>query len=242
MDKEGIIAGVRALDRSPAPEEKEAFLKHLDEEGLTGGRAAVMSHGEFLSRQFRYIRKWTWLLSGALLLLIMGLCYREPGNRPFALTSLLAAGILGETGRSRQWRMAELERAARFSLISVLLARAFLTGIVDTAGLLLVMLMIRPLLPYAPIRIFFYMMVPYLAASLLGSVYERKQRPEHGWGSVLICLLSSVFFAVAPLFINRLYEDELTIIWAAAFVLLGCGLAVSTRRWAGEMEECGWCS
>ena len=62
------------------------------------------------------------------------------------------------------------------------------------------------------------------------------------WGSVLICLLSSVFFAVAPLFINRLYEEELTIFWAAAFVLLGCGLAVSTRRWSGEMEECGWCS
>ena len=136
--------------------------------------------------------------------------------------------------------MDELEYAARFSLRSIVLARMFLVGLIDTAGLLIVTAAVRSYLTYSLIRVFLYMMVPYLLAAFLGSLYERKKRTDAGLGSIVICLLSSAVFAAAPIFMSSLYEESLTIIWAAAFILLICCLAVSVREQMREMEEPVW--
>jgi hypothetical protein len=136
--------------------------------------------------------------------------------------------------------MAELEYTARFSLRSVMLARIFLVGIVETAGLLVVIWVVRPWFSYSLIRVFLYMMVPYLAASLLGSVYERKNRSDNSWGSILICFLSSGLFAAAPYCLSSLYEERFTVIWTVAFILLVFSLVVSMRRWICELEEAVW--
>lgn len=234
MENEKLIATLREICRTPEPEGKKEFLLRLEEQGLTKQRPTAMSHGEFLLGQLPYIEKWIWLLSGAILLFLMGICYNNPGNYPFALTPLLAAGILVETRRSYRWKMAELEYTSRFSLRSVMLARMFLIGAVDTAGLLIVICAVSPRLSYSSIRVFLYMMVPYLCASFLGSVYERKHRADHGWGSIVICVLISAFFAAAPFIYSRLYEERMTIIWAAAFILLVFGLVGSMRKWARE--------
>jgi ABC-type nitrate/sulfonate/bicarbonate transport system permease component len=199
-----------------------------------------MSHGEFLAGQFCYIEKWVWVLSGMLMLFIIWACSRNTGNYPFALTPLLAVGILAETRRSYRWKMAELEYAARFSLRSIVLARMFLVGFIDTAGLLIVTFAVRSYLTYSLIRVFLYMMVPYLLAAFLGSLYERKKRTDAGLGSLVICTLSSAVFAAAPIFMSSLYEESLTIIWATAFILLICSLAVSVREQMREMEEPIW--
>ena len=240
MNEERLILQIRELCISPRPEKKREFLQHLREHGMMNRRLPVMSHGEFLAGQLFYIGKWIWILSGFLLLFITWVCCRHPGNYPFALTPLLAAGILLETRRSFRWKMAELEYTARFSLRSVFLARMFLVGAVDTAGLLIVICAIRNWLSYSLIRAFLYMMVPFLCASLFGSLYERKQRADHGWGSIVICIFSSAFFAAAPFVYSRLYEERLTVIWAVAFVLLVCSLVISMRRWIHEMEEPVW--
>ena len=145
-----------------------------------------------------------------------------------------------ETGRSFRWKMAELEYTARFSLRSVMLARMFLVGIVETAGLLVVIWVVRPWFSYSLIRVFLYMMVPYLAASLLGSVYERKNRSDNNWGSIIICFLSSGLFAAAPYYLSSLYEERFTVIWTVAFILLVFSLVVSMRRWICELEEAVW--
>ena len=68
----------------------------------------------------------------------------------------------------------------------------------------------------------------------------RKKRRDAGLGSIVICILSSVFFAVAPFFVSILYEESLIIIWAAAFILLTCSLAASVREQMREMEEPIW--
>ena len=222
------------------PERKEIFFQGLAERGLTSGRPTSISHGEFILRQFLYIGKWVWLSSAVLLLFITWICYRHPGNYPFALTPFLALGILFETRRSFRWRMAELEHAARFSLRSVMLARLFLAGTVNTAGLFIIILIIRPFFSYSLIRVFLYMMVPYLTASWSGSVYERMHRSDHGLGSILICVLSSAFFAAAPAFFSQLYEERMTVIWVAAFILTACSLAGNLREWARHMEEPVW--
>ena len=236
MENKKLIATLNEICRAPEPEGKTEFFKRLEEQSLTKRRPAVMSHGEFLLGQLPYIEKRIWVLSGAILLFLMGICYNDPGKYPFALTPLLAAGVLVETGRSYRWKMAELEYSARFSLRSVMLARMFLIGAVDIVGLLIVICAVSPRLSYSMARVFLYMMVPYLCASFLGSVYERKHRADHGWGSIVICVLSSAFFAAAPFIYGRLYEEKTTLLWAAAFVLLVCGLTDSMRKWVSEMR------
>ena len=240
MDNDRIIKHLKEICSTPEPKEKKAFFQGLEARGLTSRRPVVINHGDFLLRQFFYVGKWIWLLSAVLLLCITGICYGNTGNYPFALTPLLAVGILVETGRSFRWKMAELEYTARFSLRSVILARMFLVGIVETAGLLVVIWMVRPWFSYSLIRVFLYMMVPYLAASLLGSVYERKNRSDNSWGCIIICILSSGFFASAPYCVSSLYEERFTVIWTVAFILLVFSLVVSMRRWICELEEAVW--
>ena len=240
MNNEMIIAQMKEICRSGGPEGKREFFRELRARGLLHRRPVAMSHGEFLVGQLFYIEKWVWMLSGILMLFIILACSRNTGNYPFALTPLLAVGILAETGRSYRWKMAELEYAARFSLRSIVLARMFLVGLIDTAGLLIVTFAVRSYLTYSLIRVFLYMMVPYLLAAFLGSLYERKKRTDAGLGSIVICLLSSAVFAAAPIFMSSLYEESLTIIWAAAFILLICCLAVSVREQMREMEEQVW--
>ena len=240
MDNDRLIIELREICQAPKPERKKQFFRKLEERGVVCRQSAVMNHGEFLLGQALYIHKWTWVLSVVILLFITGVCFCNPGNYPFALTPLLVSGILAETRRSFRWKMAELEYAARFSLRSVMLARVFLVGAVDTTGLLIVICAIRPWLSYSLARVFLYMTVPFLCASFFGSLYERKHRADHGWGSIVICVLSSAFFAAAPFIYSRLYEEKLTVIWAAAFVFLICSLVISMRRWICEMEEPVW--
>ena len=240
MDNERIIKHMKEICSTSEPEEKKAFFQGLEDRGLISRRPVVINHGDFLLRQFLYVGKWIWLLSAVSLLCITGICYGNTGNYPFALTPLLAVGILVETGRSFRWKMAELEYTARFSLRSVMLARMFLVGIVETAGLLVVIWVVQPWFSYSLIRVFLYMMVPYLAASLLGSVYERKNRSDNNWGSIIICFLSSGLFAAAPYCLSSLYEERFTVIWTVAAILLVFSLVVSMRRWSCELEEAVW--
>ena len=240
MNNERLISQIRDFFPSPDPEKKREFFQQLKEQGMTKRPPMVMSQGEFVAGQLFYIEKRIWVLSGLWLLIIAGICCRHPGNYPFALTPILAAGILLETGRSYRWKMAELEHASRFSLRSVIFARMFLMGAADTAGLLIVILIVRPFFSYSLIRVFLYMMVPYLTASWLGSVYERLCRTAHGLGSMLICLLSSAFFAAAPAFFSFLYEERMTALWAAAFILMACSLAGTVRGRIDSMEEAVW--
>ncbi len=240
MDKDRLIRQLKEIYKAPETKEKNDFFQGIKERGLISRQPVIINHGEFLLRQFFYIGKWIWLLSAVLLLFILGICHGNTGNYPFALTSLLASGILVETGRSSRWKMAELEYTARFSLKSVMLARMFLVGAVETAGLLAVIWVVRPWFSYSLIRVFLYMMVPYLTASLSGSLYERRHRADNVWGSLLICLLSSFFFAAAPYCLSSLYEERLVIIWGAGFILLVLSLGASLRRWSFEMEEPVW--
>ena len=255
MDDKRLTAALREYCRrvycpAPEPGRKAEFFRKIEKEGLADRRPFAMSQAEFLLGQFSYIDKRVWLLSAAVLMLIIVIGRSATGNElfaltpsaltPFALTPLLAAGILAETGRSYRFKMAELEYTARFSLRSVMLARLFVVGTVDTAGILIAVWAVLPRLSYSLLRVFLYMMVPYLSACLLGSLYERKHRADNGWGSIAICILSSAFFAAAPFVYSRLYEERLTILWAAAFALLVCGLAGSMRKWACGMEGPVW--
>ena len=61
---------------------------------------------------------------------------------------------------------------------------------------------------------------------------------DQGLGSTVI--LSSAYFAVAPALFSQLYEETMTIFWAAAFALTSCSLAGNLRGWVQNMEEPVW--
>ncbi len=240
MNNKEIVEEMKKYRISPEPERKKEFFRCMGKMGLLTRRYAVVSHKDFLTIQLFYIEKRIWVVSGLLLLFITWICGRYSGPYPFALTPLLAASILFETRRSRRWNMAELEQAARFSGRSIMLARIFLLGAINTAGLMIVILVVGSFSSYSLIRVFLYMMVPYLTASLLGSLYERRNRADQGWGSVLICILSSAFFASVPVFFDQLYEERMIVFWASVFILMTCALAVSIWKSPDEKEEPVW--
>ena len=240
MSNKWIDALLRHGRPMPAPERKTEFFRRAGEMGLLNRRSAVISHREFLGIQLFYLHKGNWIVSVLLLLFLVWICRRHSGNYPFALPPLLAAGILFEIGRSRRWNMTELEQAARFSARSVMMARLFLLGTGNTAGLMAVIFVVRPFFAYSLSRVFLYMMVPYLAAALLGSLYERRHRRDGGWGSVVICLLSSFFFAASSRFFSLLYEDRMIVLWASALLVMIGGLAVCIGRSVYEREVPAW--
>ena len=96
MNDEKMIIRIREICNSPQPEHKREFFQYLKEQKMLNQRLPVMSHGEFLAGQLLYIGKWIWIFSGLLLLFITWICYRHPGNYPFALTPFLALGICGQ--------------------------------------------------------------------------------------------------------------------------------------------------
>lgn len=240
MDKYNLIVDLRVIYHYPEPERKKEFFQKLGEQGQVYRRPVVINNTEFLAIQFFYVQKKVWILSVIILLFIVGFCYRMPGNYPFALTPLLVVGTFLETKRSFRWKMAELEHTARFSLRSVVFARMFWVGVVDTAGLLIVIWAVRHMFSYSLIRVFLYMTVPYLFASLSGALYERIRRPDTGWGSTMICIMSSALFTAAPFIYNQLYEERFLVIWGAAFILLAGSLVVNILKWIHEMEEPIW--
>lgn len=240
MNYSRIIAELKAVYQTEKPLRKEAFLTYIREQGRLCLRPAAMTQGEFLLRQLAYTQKRVWILSALVLLVITWLCRQSSGVYPFAMTSLLSAGILAETGRSFHHGMHELEYASRFSFRSVMLARLFLVGTADTLGLFLVIAVICPGLPYSLTRIFLYMMVPYLSASFLGSLYERRHRTDSGWGSVMICAALSAAFAAAPAVCRGLYDGRYTVYWLLLFAVLLCSAAASMRKWIIQTEEPAW--
>ena len=96
MKREMFAGRMREICISPEPEGKGEFFQRLNGQGLLNRRPAVIDHKEFLAIQLFYIEKWLWALSGSMLLLITWVCSRNAGNYSFALTPLLAAGILLE--------------------------------------------------------------------------------------------------------------------------------------------------
>ena len=227
---------MKAYYRPPEPKGREEFLRRVAGKGRLSPGGEVMGQGDFLIRQLSYIHKGEWGLAG-LVFLLLGLgCIRQPQAPPFAMTALLAAGILTETRRSRRWGMYELEAASRFSAGSVMLSRAFWVGLVDTLGLAALLAWIRPWLPCSFLRGFFYMMVPYLLSALVGAWHERRHRRSEGAGSILICGGVALAFALAPRLFRGLYGEELVLGWALVFGVLLCGSLHSLVRWAKGKE------
>ncbi|MBR0367982.1 MAG: hypothetical protein IJH86_06255 [Clostridia bacterium] len=163
-----LRAQIRAAFSYPEPTRKRAFLRKLRPPGV--------GMIEMVLTQAAYIRGRVWVAAGAALIPALLGAFRLPGNAARLMGALLpfSAGIaVLETRRSRDYSMAELERATRFSLRSVVFARMLAIGAVDLGVILLsaAALSARSGLPVP--RTTAEISAPFLAAAWAGLYIER---------------------------------------------------------------------
>lgn len=203
---------------APQPMQKRFFLRHLS-------LPCIPIHS-FLFSQIGYIRKWVWVMSIIILLVsILGLIFL-PGTVLWlisSLTPLLALTIISESGRSKLYRMAELEMATRFSLRSVILARLSILGLMN-------LLLLGALLPIgvwsdtsAPFAATLYIITPFLLTTFIGLYITRKFRGEE---AMYACIGISLGISISLLFSHNIipfiYQSQCLAAWAiAALTLFG---------------------
>lgn len=220
----------------PKPREKREFLR----------RAPVpqISMGRFLWGQLRYIRPWVWAAAfAATVIPMLGLKLLE-GNSlaaACAMSPVLAMLLITETGRSQTWGMVELEQATRFSLKSVVLARAIVLGAVSGGGLLALTLSGAANLGLSPGKVGVYMLCPYLSAAYLSLWVCRRLRGREA-GSICLGIGSfvSLCFGALPGFSRWLFEDRVLVFWVIACAALAAAVFREGKQMIYGTEELQW--
>lgn len=220
----------------PKPRGKRGFLR----------RAPVprISMGRFLLGQLRYIRPWVWAAAlAATVIPMLGLKLLE-GNSlaaACAMSPVLAMLLITETGRSQTWGMVELEQASRFSLKSVVLARAIALGAVSGVGLLALTLSGAANLGLSPGKVGVYMLCPYLSAAYLSLWVCRRLRGREA-GSICLGIGSfvSLCFGALPGFSRWLFEDRVLAFWVIACAALAAAVFREGKQMIYGTEELQW--
>lgn len=209
----------RALHQAycaPAPVRKAAFLRRH--------RRRELGRWELAAIQAGYIRWWIWGLSLALFgLMLWVACPQTQGLGAWyasALTPFLAVLVAAESGRSRMYRMEELELACRMARQSILLARMVALGLFH---LTLLAGLTPPLAVWGAAglaRTGVYLLTPYLLTAALGMELTRRIR---GGECMLVCGGAAVLVSgLGILIVNRRLIGGLPehfSLWVAALVV-----------------------
>lgn len=220
----------------PKPRGKREFLR----------RAPVprISMGRFLLGQLRYIRLWVWaaaLAATGIPMLGLKLLEEKSLAAQCAMSPVLAMLLITETGRSQTWGMAELEQATRFSLKSVVLARAIVLGAVSGVGILALTVSGAANLGCSPGKIGVYMLCPYLSAAYLCLwVCRRVRGREAGTICLGIGSFVSLCFGALPGFSRWLFEDKALVFWAIACAALAAAIIREGKQMIYGTEELQW--
>ena len=229
----------QALDgafRAPAPAGKAAFLKRH--------RRRELGHRELMAIQAGYIRRWVWGASLALFGLILWAASRAGEQGLWcaaAATPFLALLAVTENGRSRLYRMAELELACRMARQSVLMARMVVLGLFHLALLAGLTPALAVWGAVGAARAGAYLLTPYLLTAALGMELTRRIRGREcltacGGGAALV---SAAGFLLA----NRQsmpYRREDLPLWIGALAAAAAAAAVEIKLNWKETEEVQW--
>lgn len=214
MDKKWKEALCEAY-RAPAPVGKAAFLKQH--------RRRELGRWELAAVQAGYIRWWVWALSLGLFGTILWAAaqpYTEGLRCAAALTPFLALLAVTENGRSRFYRMEELELACRVPRASVFLARMLAVGLFH---LVLLGTLAPALAVWGAVgmsRAGLYLLTPYLCAAALGMDLTRRLPGREGLlacggGTALVSGLGTLTVYQRP----ELYRPEYLPLWGSALAL-----------------------
>ncbi len=235
MDKK-LRQALNDVYRAPAPLEKAAFLKRH--------RRRELGRWELIAVQAGYIRRWVWGASLALFGLILWLTsWRLPGELWYAsaFTPFLALLAVAENGRSRLYRMDELELACRVPHHSVLLARMTVLGLFHMA---LLAALTPPLALWGAVgaaRAGVYLLTPYLLTAALGMELTRRVRGREcllacGGAAVLVSTLGMLAANQRP----ALYRWECLPLWGAALAAAAAATGVEIMLNFKERAELQW--
>lgn len=234
--------GLRQVYQPPAPQRKGAFLSQFCEPELSTTR--------FLLIQATYLRPWSWLLSGAILILVLWMTQNQQPRdvwmaqdvwKVSALLPFVALSTVTELTRSARYHMEELEMSARFSLRSLLMARLTLLGL----GNLLLLGVLFPLvarwsgLPVAVTGC--CVLCPYCLTSVVCLMISRRFR---GSEVVFLCAMAAVavsglcaWWWEMPLF---MLDKSSLVVWAGITLLLLALMIWEYGRYLLCGEELVW--
>lgn len=235
MDKK-LKQALNDAYRAPVPRGKASFLKRHSRREL--GR------WELTAVQAGYIRWWVWGASLALFGLILWLASRPAQGELWyaaAFTPFLALLAVTENGRSRLYRMDELELACRVPRHSVLLARMAVLGLFHMA---LLAALTPPLAVWGTVGMVqaaVYLLTPYLLTAALGMELTRRVR---GRECLLACGSAAVLVSVlGVLTANRnpaLYRRESLPLWLAALAFSAAAAGIEIIQNFSERSDLQW--
>lgn len=235
MDKK-LKQALKDAYRAPAPMGKAAFLKCC--------RRRELGRWELIAVQAGYIRWWVWGVSLALFGLILRLASWPARGELWsasAFTPFLAMLVVAENGRSRLYRMEELELACRVPHHSVLLARMAVLGLFHMALLAALM---PPLALWGAVgaaRAGVYLLTPYLLTAALGMELTRCVRGREcllacGGAAALVSALGVMLAKQRP----ALYQRESLPLWGAALAAAAAVTGVEILLNFKERAELQW--
>lgn len=226
----------------PSPQKKKEFLKYLEKENeyrenvkrqkALAANTAKTSIGtvSFMFSQIAYIRKWVYLASLLILALAIMVAGQMGADSVWAVAAMMpfiALCMAAESARSETYGMAEFEMASRFSIKSIMLARFGTIGFLHmiSLGILIPVVGHNALISFIHAGI--YLLVPYLAASVLELAAVRRFRGKEAISvcaaiSVIISLLNTILKQV----LTYLYGPKQFVIW----ILLAVYLTERTMR------------
>ena len=238
---------------APTPQRKKEFLEYLEKE--TVYRADVQREkaqtdntsktsigiGVFLFSQIFYIRKRVYLVS----LFILALAVIATNNARTdsvgavaAMMPFIALCMVTESARSETYGMAELEMASRFSIKTVMLARFGTIGFVH----MIVLCILIPVVMHSAFISFIhagiYLLVPYLAASVLECTAVRRFR---GKEAISVCMAISVMVSVINTMLRGLliefFGSRQFLVWIGLAIYLTCRTVAEYRKMIYQAEE-----
>ncbi len=205
---------LKKLYEAPMPIRKRAFMRKLCPQPV--------SIRYMLWIQVSYISKWEWLISLILFGIIVFFSRMNEIVKVFiavlAVMPVLAAGSVSESVRSVTYGMKELERSARFSVKSVVLARMCIMGVENFLFTCACALLIQGRF----LHIIVYLLVPYLAAVYLCLVIVRKVSGSEGIFACIGCSIGISILTISSTVYNNtwIFHEQYIYVWAAAAVIL----------------------
>lgn len=222
----------QSLHRPPVMVSREHFEDTLilsEKEAYRRQKRKSISFAYFLSMQIRFIGWKIWGIQGLSLLLIGEMFFHLYGDFSpnymikllFCLSVLVFMTALPFIYRSVRWQMQEIEAAARFSSVKLLMAKLVVIGIGDIWILSGIFLKVLVKTPVRAENAIFYLCFPFLLTGsgclfMLGHLSPR----QFLIGSTALCSGLILTFAFIPGRFEPVFQQSFSAGWIIICVLL----------------------
>lgn len=238
---------------APTPQRKAEFLEYLVKETVymenvqrkkaraDNSPKNSIGIGTFLFSQVSYISKKVYLAS--LLILALAIIAADYAGKNSvgvvaAMMPFIALCMVTESARSETYGMAELEMASQFSIKTIMLARLGTIGLVHMVLLCILIPVVVHNALISFIHAGIYLLVPYLAASVLECAAVRRFR---GKEAISVCMAISVMVCVINMLLKvlllELFGPKQIIAWILLAVYLTGRTVLEYRKMIYQAEE-----